>query len=75
MEFRPIFYSYKNYLRLTIFILISHIIKQETTRLGDVLIQQNVLSLADLNIKRPWHNTESKTVFPAHLPFITLILE
>ena len=50
MEFHPIFYSYKNYLRLTTFILISHIIKQETTRSGDVRIQQNVLSLADLNI-------------------------
>ena len=67
MEFHPIFYSYKNYLRLTTFILNSHIIKQETTRLGDVWIQQNVLSLANLNIKRPWQNTESNTVFPAHL--------
>ena len=50
MEFNLIFYSYKNYLRLTTFILNSHIIKQETTWSGDVRIQQNVLSLADLNI-------------------------
>ena len=36
-------------------------------RSGDVQVQQNVLSLADLNIKRPWQSTESNTVFQAHL--------
>ena len=50
MEFHLTFYYYKNYLRLTTFILNSHIIKQETMRSGDVQIQQNVLFLANKNI-------------------------
>ena len=45
-------------------------------RSGDIRIQQNVLFLANKNIKVLQQNKEAwKIDFPAHLPFITLILE